>query len=88
MLRGEYLGICSSGKFKHLDAHELIVSAYPYRLRQNVLSKLIANAVVGDGVLYSCRDIEAVLKQVINELPENYDTFPEIDGCVCVKLSW
>lgn len=74
MLRGEYLGICTR-KLQPLDAHELLVSGYQYRLRQSVLSELIANPVVGDGVLYSCRDIEAVLKRVINELPEKYDTF-------------
>jgi len=60
----EYLGICRAGKFKHLDEHELLVSAYPYHIRQNVLSELVTNAVIRDGVSYSCRDIEAVLKQV------------------------
>jgi len=50
MLRGEYLGICRAGKFKHLDEHELLVSAYPYHIRQNVLSELVANAVVRDSL--------------------------------------
>jgi len=66
----EYLGICRAGKFKHLDEHELLVSAYPYHIRQNVLSELVTNAVVRDeNIAWS--GTETGLKQ----LPENYDTF-------------
>lgn len=90
MLKAEYLGTGTYkvDKFKHLDNNQLLVTAYPYRTRKNVLNELVANAVVGGGFPYSCREIEAVLKQVLNELPENYSTFTEKDSRFCIKLSW
>lgn len=88
MLKVNYLGIFQVEKFKHVNKSELLLSAYPYRIHQNVLNELVANAVFGDGIPYTCRDIEAVLKQVVNELPENYNSFTEKDSRVCVKLSW
>lgn len=88
MLKAKYLGTFKAGKFKHIDDNQILVTAYPYRLRKNVLNELVANAVIGDGCPYSCREIEALLKQVVNEIPENYNTFTEKDSRVCVKLSW
>jgi capsid portal protein len=90
MLKAEYLGTGTYkvDKFKHLDDNQLLVTAYPYRTRQNVLNELVANAVVGGGFPYSCRDIEAVLKQVLNELPDNYNSFTGKDSRFCIKLSW
>ena len=82
MLKAEYLGpgTYKVDKFKHLDDSQLLVTAYPYRTRKNVLNELVANAVVGGGFPYSCREIEAGLKQVLNELPNNYNTFTEKDS--------
>lgn len=90
MLKAEYLGTATYkvDKFKHLDKNQLLVTAYPYRTRQNVLNELVANAVVRGGFPYSCRDIEAVLKQVLNDLPDNYNTFTEKASRFCIKLSW
>ena len=88
MLRAEYLGFCKADKFKHIHQHELLVTSYPYWIRQNVLHELFANAVVGDGIPYRCRDIEAILPQIVNELPENYTTLTEQDSRICVKISW
>lgn len=90
MLRAEYLGTGTYkvDKFKHLDNNQILVTAYPYRTRKNVLHELVANAVVGGGFPYSCREIEAVLERVLNELPENYSTFTEKDSRFCIKLSW
>ena len=90
MLKAEYLG---SGtyridKFKHLDKRQLLVTAYAWRTRQHILNELVANAVVGGGFPCNCREIEAVLKQVLNQLPDNYNTFTEKDGRFCIKLSW
>ncbi len=89
MLKAEYLGTgtCKVGKFKHLNNNQLLVTAYPYRTRQNVLNELVANAVVG-GSPYSCREIEAILKQVLNELPDKYNTFTEKDSRFYIKISW
>ena len=90
MLKAEYLGTATYkvDKFKYLDDNQLLVTAYPYRTRQNVLNELVANAVVGGGFPYSCREIEVVLKQVLNELPDNSHTFTEKDSHFCIKLSW
>ena len=90
MLKAEYLGTVTykADKFKRLDDNQLLVTAYPYRNRKNVLNELVANAVVGGGFPYRCREIEAVLKQVLNELPDNYNTFSEKDSRFCIKLSW
>ena len=89
MLKAEYLGAgIHIHKFKHLDERQILVTAYPYRTRQNVLNELVANVVVGDGVPYSCREIEAVLKQVLNQLTDNYNTFTGKDSRFCIKLSW
>ena len=64
MLKAEYLGTGTYkvDKFKHLDDNQLLVTAYPYRTRQNVLNELVANAVVRGGFPHSCSKIEAVLK--------------------------
>lgn len=75
-------------EFAHANNHELIRSAYPYSLRQNVVNELVAKAVVADGFPYSNREIEEVLKQVVDELPDNYNTFIGKDSRVFVKLSW
>lgn len=90
MLTAEYLGTGTYkvGKFKHIDDNQLLVTAYRYRTRKNVLNELVANAVVGGRFPYRCREIEAVLKQVVNELPDNYNTFTEKDSHVWIKLSW
>ena len=90
MLKAEYLGTGTYklDKFKHLEERQLLVTAYPWRTRQNILNELVANAVVGGGFPYRCREIEAVLKQVINQLPDSYNTFIEKDGRFCIKLSW
>ena len=90
MLKAEYLGTVTykADKFKRLDDNQLLVTAYPYRNRKNVLNELVANAVVGGGFPYRCREIEAVLKQVLNELPDNYNTFSEKDSRFCIKLFW
>lgn len=89
MLKAEYLGIgIYRDKFKHLEDKQIIITAYPYRTRQNVLNELVANAVLGDGFPCSCRDIEAVLKQVLKELPDDFDMLTENDSRLCVKLSW
>lgn len=61
----------------------LLVTAYSYWTRKNVLNELF-----GGGFPYSCREIEAVLEQVLNELPDNYNTFTEKDSRFCIKLSW
>ena len=90
MLKAEYLGTGTYkvDKFKHLDDNQILITAYPYRTRQNVLNELVANAVVGGGFPHSCREIEAVLKQVVNELPDNYNTFTGKDSRFWIKLSW
>lgn len=90
MLKAEYLGTDTYkiDKFKHLNEHQLLVTAYPYRTRQNVLNELVANAIIGGGFPYSCREIEAALKQVLNQLPNNYNTFTGKDSRLCMKLSW
>jgi hypothetical protein len=90
MLKAEYLGTVTYkvDKFKRLDENQLLVTAYPYRNRKNVLNELVANAVVGGEFPYRCREIKAVLKQVLNELPDNYNTFTEKDSRFCIKLSW
>lgn len=89
MLKAEYLGISTYkvDKFKHLDHNQLLVTAHLYRTRQNILNELVANTVVGGGFPYSCRDIESVLRQVLNGLPEDYNTFTE-KSRFCIKLSW
>lgn len=86
MLVGEYLGICKLNRLKHLDENELLISAYPYRSRQSVLNELVANAIVGDLIPYKCREIEAVLQQVVTKLPKDYNDCS--DSRICVKLSW
>ena len=59
MLKAEYLGTDSHiDKFKHLDERQILVTAYPYLTRQNVLNELIAIAVVGDGFPCSYRELE------------------------------
>ena len=78
MLKAKYLGTFKASKFQHLDDNELLVTAYPYRSSQNVLNELVANAVIGDSFPYTNREIEAVLTQVVNEIPE-YNTFTEKD---------
>lgn len=90
MLKAEYLGtgISTLDKFKHLDKRQILLTAYRYRTRQNVLNELVANAVIGDGFPCSYRELEVVLKQVLNELPDNYNTFTEKDSRLCIKLSW
>ena len=89
MLKAEYLGTGSHiDKFKHLGERQILVTAYPYRTRQNVLNELVAIAVVEDGFPCRYRELEVVLKQVLNELPDNYDTFTDKNSRVCIKLSW
>lgn len=88
-LKAEYLGAgIHIDKFKHLDERQILVTAYPYRTRQNVLNELVANAVVGDGFPCSCGEIETVLKQLLNEIPDNYNTFTGKNSRLCIKLSW
>lgn len=90
MIKAEYLGtsICIVDKFKHLDDNQILLTAYPYMTRQNVLNELVANAVVGDGLPCSCSEIEAVLQQVINQLPDNYNNLDEKASRLCVRISW
>lgn len=90
MLKAEYLGTVTykADKFKYLDGNQLLITAYPYRSRQNVLNELVANAVIGGKFPYRCREIEAVLKQLVNEIPNNYNTFTEGNSRLCIKLSW
>jgi hypothetical protein len=90
MLKAEYIGtgIYKVDKFKHLDNNQILVTAYPYRNRQHVLNELVANAVIGGRFPYSCREIEAVMKQVLNELPDDYNTFSKKDSRFCIKISW
>lgn len=89
MLKAEYLGTgIYIDKFKRLDERQILVTAYPYRTRQNVLNELVANIVVGDGFPCSCKEIEVVLKQVLNELPDNYNTFTSKNSRLCIKLTW
>ena len=89
MLKAEYLGTDSHiDKFKHLDELQILVTAYPYLTRHNVLNELVAIAVVGDGFSCSYRELEVVLKQVLNELPDNYNTFTDKNSRLCIKLSW
>ena len=89
MLKAEYLGtVTYLEKFKHLDDNQLLVTAYSYRSRQNVLNELVANAIVGGGFPYKCREIETALKQLLNELPNKSNTFTEKDSRLCIKLSW
>ncbi len=90
MLKAEYLGTATYkvDKFKQLDDNQLLVTAYPYRNRQNVLNELVANAVIGGGFPCSCREIEAAMRKVLNEIPDNYNTFTEKDSRFCIKISW
>lgn len=89
MLKAEYLGTgIHIDKFKHLDERQILVTAYPYRTRQNVLNELVANIVVGDGFPCNYKELEIVLKQVLNELPDNYNTFTDKNSRLCIKLSW
>jgi hypothetical protein len=90
MLKAEYLGtdIDTVDKLKHLDERQILVTAYPYMTRQNILNELVANVVFGDGFPCSYRELEIVLRQVLNELPDNYNTCIEKNGRLCIKLSW
>ena len=90
MLKAEYLGtgISTAEKFKHLDNRQILLTAYPYITRQNILNELIANAVIEDEFPCSYRELELVLKQLLNELPDNYNTFTKKDSRLCIKLSW
>lgn len=90
MLKAEYLGIniYTADKFTHLDDNQVIVTAYPYMTRQNVLNELVANVVFGDGFPCSYRQLEIVLRQVLSELPDNYNTCIEKDSRLCIKISW
>jgi hypothetical protein len=76
MLKAEYLGTgIHTEKFKHFEDHQILVTVYPYQIRQNVLNELVAKAIVGDGFPCGCRKLKVVLKQVVNELPNNYNIF-------------
>ena len=88
MLKAEYLGtvIYTLDKFQHLDERQVLVTAYPYRTRQNVLNELVANAVVEDGFPCSCEEIESVLKRVLNELPDNYNIFTDKNSRLCIRF--
>lgn len=90
MLKAEYLGTGTYkvDKVKYLDDNQLLVTAYPYQNRQNALNELVANEVVGGVFTYSCREIEAVMKQVLNKLPDKYNTFTEKDSRFCIKIFW
>ena len=92
MLKAEYLGtdIYTVDKFKHLDEHQILLTAYPSQDRQNILNELVANAVLGDGFPCKYRELEAVLKQALNELPDNYNTSTEKNenSRLCIKISW
>ena len=89
MLKAEYLGtgIHPVPKSKHLDDNQILLTAYPYHNRQNILNELVANAVVRDKIPCKYKELEAVLRQVLNELPENYDTCNKKDSCLYIKLS-
>lgn len=89
MLKAEYLGTgIHIDKFKHLDERQILVTAYPYRTRQNVLNELVANIVVKDRFPCNYKELEIVLKQVLNELPDNYNTFTDKNSRLCIKISW
>jgi hypothetical protein len=90
MLKAEYLGttIDTVDKFKHLDERQILVTAYPYMSRQNVLNELVANVVFGDRFPCSYRELEIVLRQVLSELPDNYYACIEKDGRLCIKICW
>ena len=89
MLKAEYLGTGTHPvhKFKHLDNNQIILTAYPYYTRQNVLNELVANAVVRDKLPCKYKELEAVLKQVLSELPDNYNTCNEKNSRLYIKLS-
>lgn len=90
MLKAEYLGtgIYTIDKFKYVGNNQIFVTAYPYMTRQNVLNELVANAVVGDGFPCKYRELEAVLRQVTSELPDNYNTCIEKNSRLCIKIFW
>lgn len=79
MLKAEYLGIgiYTINKFKYIGNNQILLTAYPYMARQNVLNELVANAVLSNGFPCKYKELEAVLKQVISELPDNYNTCTE-----------
>ena len=89
MLKAEYLGtgIHPVDKFKYLDNNQILLTAYPYQTRQNVLNELVANAVVRDKLPCKYKELEAVLRQVLSELPDNYNTCNEKDSRLYIKLS-
>ena len=89
MLKAEYLGtgIHTVYKFKHLDNNQIILTACPYYTRQNVLNELVANAVVRDKLPCKYKELEAVLRQVLSDLPDNYNTCNEKDSRLYIKLS-
>ena len=89
MLKADYLGtgIHPVDKFKCLDDNQILLTAYPYQTRQNVLNELVANAVVRDELPYKYKELEAVLRQILSELPDNYNTCNEKDSPLCIKLS-
>ena len=58
MIKAEYLGTGSHiDKFQHLDERQILVTAHPYRTRQNVLNELVAIAVVGGRFPYRYREL-------------------------------
>lgn len=89
MLKAEYLGTSTYkvDEFKHLDSNQLLVTNYLYWIRKNVPNELVVNAVVGGGFFCSCKKIKAVLKQILNELLDNYNAFTEKNSYFCIKLS-
>ena len=89
MLKAEYLGtgIYPANKFKYPDGNQILLMAYPYQNRQNVLNELVANAVVRDKIPCKYKELEAVLRQVLSELPDNYNTCNEKDSRLYIKLS-
>lgn len=89
MLKAKYLGtgIHTVYEFKHLDNNQIILTAYPYQTRQNVLNELVANAVVRDKLPCKYKELEAVLRQVLSELPDSYNTCNEKDSRLYIKLS-
>ena len=89
MLKAKYLGtgIYPVDKFKYLDNNQILLTAYPYQTRQNVLNELVANAVVRDKIPCKYKELEAVLKRLLSELPDDYNNCNEKNSCLYIKLS-
>lgn len=90
MLKAEYLGtaINTVDKIKHLNERQILVTAYPYMTRQNVLNELVTNVVVGDEFPCSYKELEIVLEQILSELLNNYNSWVGKNSRLCIKLSW